>query len=146
MKNQFVTHEIAIKLKEIGFDEECLTFYVKENDEYKLAIHSQFDSYNFNTSKNSIKIKSSKNGYLDSVCAPLWQQVIDWFIDNHSLYIESPMYIIESGEYDGCYAFKSIIKSDENYKEKIIFEQSQISKKLKANEIGILKAIEIIKH
>ena len=28
MKDQFVTYEIALKLKELGFDEECFAYYL----------------------------------------------------------------------------------------------------------------------
>ena len=29
MKEQFVPYELAAKLKELGFDEACLAFYIK---------------------------------------------------------------------------------------------------------------------
>ena len=66
MEKQFVTYEIALKLKELGFDEECLacfhTFLTTDN---KLPLFR-----NFIINKNS----AIKN----HVSAPLWQQVIDW--------------------------------------------------------------------
>ena len=36
MKKQFVTYEIALKLKELGFDEECLAIYYKDDNPKKL--------------------------------------------------------------------------------------------------------------
>ena len=36
MKEQFVTYNIALKLKELGFDEECLAYYIDpENPFYE---------------------------------------------------------------------------------------------------------------
>ena len=32
MKKQFVSYEIALALKELGFDEECIGFYYNENN------------------------------------------------------------------------------------------------------------------
>ena len=36
MQEQFVTHEIALKLKELGFDKECLAWFA-ENKEIQIA-------------------------------------------------------------------------------------------------------------
>lgn len=32
MKDQFVTYELALQLKELGFKEKCLGYYVEEED------------------------------------------------------------------------------------------------------------------
>lgn len=66
MKNQFVTYEIALKLKELGFDEPCLSYWftVKGN--------------NPQISKNDIYFNGYKNYHDGNTIAPLWQQVIDW--------------------------------------------------------------------
>ena len=41
MKEQFVTYEIALAMKELGFDEHCLTHYMKDigKDSYSLSKH-----------------------------------------------------------------------------------------------------------
>lgn len=128
MKEQFVTYEIASKLKELGFDEECCaSFDINYPSEQEIF---QFPVRRF--TNNHIK-------------APLWQQVIDWLRDKHYLWIETPMYIIQEGKLDGCYAYKAIVKSDEIYKEINIFEEDNFNCLSGARTKAILKAIELIK-
>jgi hypothetical protein len=89
MNKQFVTYEIALKLKELGFDEPCIMFYY----ESQLAILGQFDSFKHsfrsNSEHTSIEKESEK-----FVSAPLWQQVIDWFRVKHNIGIN----ITENGD------------------------------------------------
>ena len=71
MKKQFVTYEIALKLKELGFDEECLGYY---------TINNKGLLYPYNMHKYIYR--------KDFLCvAPLWQQVIDWLREKYNLYI-----------------------------------------------------------
>lgn len=65
MEEQFVTYEIALKLKELGFNKDCFGFY----DGEVLWIKS--------TSKD--KINES------NILAPLWQQAFDWFRTEHKI-------------------------------------------------------------
>ena len=74
MKNQFVTYEIALKLKELGFDEYCFAHYCNGDLITKTAIlkSSTMQYYQQNNINPS-------NQYKDKKCtAPLWQQAIDW--------------------------------------------------------------------
>lgn len=61
IKEQFVTYEIALKLKELGFDEKCLGMY---GSEFEFVVDESSWRY----------AQISK----DVLQAPLWQQVIDW--------------------------------------------------------------------
>src|SRR5690606_12554873 len=61
--NQFVPYELAVKLKELGFDEGCFGTYLWEVLEIGLDIPN--DEY--------------------FTRAPLWQQAFDWFIEEHNL-------------------------------------------------------------
>ena len=74
MREQFVTYEIALKLKELGFDEECLT---------------SFDpGWNFNMPSGRTKNNSNypKENVTNQKCAaPLWQQAIDWFREKYKI-------------------------------------------------------------
>lgn len=72
MQEQFVTYEIALKLKELGFDEECLGFWWTYSDKYEPE---------FYISKTE---KQKEKGLL----APLWQQAIDWFRKTRKTHIE----------------------------------------------------------
>ena len=65
MEKEFVTYEIALALKELGFDEECFNVY----DELGfIQDEKEMDKLNL------IKLN-----------APLWQQVIDWFRENRDI-------------------------------------------------------------
>ena len=72
MKEQFVSYEIALKLKELGFDEFCFAHYCDGDLITKTAIlkSSTMQYYQQNNINPS-------NQYKDKKCtAPLWQQVI----------------------------------------------------------------------
>ena len=75
MKEQFVTYKIALALKELGFDEECLAYF--NNDKYRDLIC---------TCENGMDGDFTVYHYSGDVNAPLWQQVIDWF-DNKNIII-----------------------------------------------------------
>jgi hypothetical protein len=83
MKEQFVTYDISLKLKELGFDEPCFgyfnistkSFYFADNGEYML----------------------SKNLPSIIVSAPLWQQVIDWLKREYSICVtQTPSIVVDS--------------------------------------------------
>ena len=74
MKKLFTTYQIASKLKELGFDEPCLMYYYKD-DENKL--HS-----NVSTSTLYGAIISEENIVMErQIKAPLWQQAIHWLLN-----------------------------------------------------------------
>lgn len=69
MDKQFVPIDIALELKQLGFQDECLGFYYYDGS---------FKSYR-------LVYDESSSDYLDVVPAPLWQQVVDWFIEKHNI-------------------------------------------------------------
>jgi hypothetical protein len=72
MKNEFVTYEEALVLKELGFDEPCLFHTLKgEIDFYRTS-----QDYFFKNTKNSIGIS-----------AILYQQAFRWFREKYSLIV-----------------------------------------------------------
>lgn len=82
MKEQFATYEISLKLKELGFNEECLAIYVNLvlKPVVQKPISGEFN-YKFKSVRNSVIVNS------ENCSAPLWQQVIDWIRNEHSLHI-----------------------------------------------------------
>ncbi len=98
MKNQFLPYELALQLKELGFNEECFGLYNPN-------IHLDFYSKNSNIDL----ITDNKN----VVCsAPLWQQVIDWFRINHSIYIAILPFRDNEDEIELSYYY-SLVQDDE---------------------------------
>lgn len=78
MENNFVPYNLALELKKLGFDEECLAFYsAYPKEERKFMIVSEF---------RTTKKLFLKNDYgLNTVTAPLWQQAFDWFREKYNL-------------------------------------------------------------
>ena len=80
MKEQFVPYEIAIKLKEKGFNEPCISKY----EENYLCQDEGFDICLDDTWLTNKKLNRSIG---KCIAAPLWQQVIDWFREKHQIEI-----------------------------------------------------------
>jgi hypothetical protein len=118
MKDQFVLYEIALKLKEKGFDEQCLAFY--RNDNQKLLINNTF----------------AERAYLEDrvplTQTPIWQQVIDW-LDKKEIFCSADIRI-ESG----LFKWYPIIKTVQNY------EHIPIELKPRGTKINAL--IDAIEH
>ena len=79
----FVTFEIAKKLKEKGFKEQCLAYYTKDSDFY------------YNTSygsdvENAFKSFNSRPNHIcgKRIDAPIIYQVLKWLRDEKKLHIE----------------------------------------------------------
>ena len=63
MKEQFTTYEIAVVLKEIGFDEECFAFFI---------IHTECQPASY--SREGANYPKNSDLIMDWISAPLWQQ------------------------------------------------------------------------
>ena len=63
MEKEFVTYELAVKLKALGFDEECLSYYFNKQLSF-----------------------GSKTAYGEVVEAPLYQQAFRWFREKYKLH------------------------------------------------------------
>ena len=140
MKEQFVTYEIALKLKELRFDECCLAVYFKN----KFQLVKGFNI-------NNVDLHMANE--MDAILAPLWQQVIDWLKEKHGIFV-----FIDMGKYydsyAGAYPFQTWCKI---YKNKELINSITVRNKLdnenfifysyeEAREQAILKAIELIKE
>ena len=93
MKEEFVTYNQALALKELGFDEPCLGVWICKIKE----LHIGLDSLPYNN-KNS-KLKKVFEGGSNFISSPLKQQVFRWFRDKHNLWFR-PDYYDEMREYD----------------------------------------------
>lgn len=102
MKKLFVPYELALALKEKGFDEPCITKFEQYFDKTKLQAvistlslnapyeyeYNGYDQviinselhYHFTGYKNSVKDHNQ-----NILAAPLYQQVIDWFREKHEV-------------------------------------------------------------
>ena len=92
MKEQFVTYEIALKLKELGFNEECFAIYINLvlKPVIQKPISGEFN-YKFKSVRNSVIVNS------ENCSAPLWQQTIDWLRKEHCICVsQTPSYVVSS--------------------------------------------------
>jgi len=88
MEKEFVNYEIALILKEKGFMEECFGFYYYDGT---------FEKYR-------LVYEESSNDYLNSINAPLWQQVLEWLNVVHNIEVDALRYTYSGGVYQGkCY-------------------------------------------
>jgi hypothetical protein len=96
MKEQFVPYEIAIRLKEKGFNDPCMASF-NIWDTFIRDIYEPAGTLYTNTSFKVIKNE-------EFVAAPLWQQVIDWLSDVHNIEVDAMRYTYRGGVYQGkCY-------------------------------------------
>jgi hypothetical protein len=79
MEKEFVTIDLALRMKALGFDEPCFgAFY----DDGKLFIH-----WNDNVDADELFISQEKCEYYDYEClAPTWQQAFRWFREEYNIY------------------------------------------------------------
>ena len=95
MKEQFVSYEIALKLKKLGFDESCFAYYKpyyeKDVEGKDVITYPMLCSFMQTIDE---ELKTFKYSELDSdswddyLLAPLWQQVIDWFREVKNINVE----------------------------------------------------------
>lgn len=117
MTKEFVTYEIAKRLKELGFNEFCLAEYDASNlEKYVLKI---------------VQFPINTENCFFSIPCPLWQQSIDWLRTEHNTLVTHDPNLTDDFRFDitknGSLVF-TIIKS--SYKQ--------------AREAAILKALELI--
>ena len=69
MKHLFVPYELAVKLKEKGFNEPCFAVYNNLRNGHIDLLSKRY----------------GKNEMISLVAAPLYQQVVDWLREKYSL-------------------------------------------------------------
>lgn len=78
MEKQFVTYEMALSLKELGFNEPCLGFFDKELFLFCLVDQKSDCEINTITYENGLNNIIADINYETIITAPLYQQVVDW--------------------------------------------------------------------
>src|SRR5690606_21849624 len=124
MKHLFIPYEIALKLKEKGFDEPCLGWYTNDT-----GIELRRFDLRMSTCKNSDKT------YCEGVTAPLYQQVIDWFREKKNIHIQM-IVTNDFGIYYGFVSCKTLKGIREGQTDKGSYYESLTT--------AITKAIELI--
>ena len=83
MNKEFVPYEIALALKELGFDEPCFVYWVFNNVEITFSTTDNRSGWSMNGFTNSQMIKKA------GLCtAPIFSQVFRWFREKYNLFCE----------------------------------------------------------
>ena len=120
MESNFVHYELAVKLKELGFDKDCFKVKVLGKEQYD---YTQSDYADFPEQREK------------EVLIPLWQQVFDWFreVKHMESFIKSKYVEKENkGFYFGI----------DNYKDRDFYSETYYSYEL-ARTACLEKLIEI---
>lgn len=127
-EDDFLLYPEAFALKALGFDSPCFGY---RKDDNIFVFFATPDRDNTNSE------------FQFYPTAPTYQQAFRWIRKRYFLFPETPMYIPQSGNLDGCYVYKAIIKDSIDYKESIIFEEDGFSSVEKAQLACLKKIIEI---
>lgn len=84
MKHLFVPYDLALQLKEKGFDMPCLGYYDGDDD----------GVWNDEPERELLLNDHNKHGKLS---APLYQQVVDWFRENKGIHIQPQFHFHDKG-------------------------------------------------
>jgi len=132
MKKEFVSYEIALKLKELGFDEPCFTYYYELTSNIRTGL-----SININ---NAWTYEGTKK--LETTLAPLYQQVFRWFREKKLIDLIICRY--ESRDDGGIFYYYQItndygVEQTKHFKEGFFtYEEAELA--------GLQKMIEIIEN
>ena len=124
MEKQFCTFEVALKLKELGFDEPCFGYYAKDN--LILSVRAPY--------------------YPNKVIkAPLWLQTIDW-LETKGYYVNITRVVswnTAPPEFKGWCVYIGTNNAEEMLDCNEFFIENFYPTKYEAREQAILKAIEL---
>ena len=125
MDNQFIPYEQALELKELGFDEQCIAYYVNNQDKLIFDI----------TGVNNFT-RTNYGSVLGKHCqaAPLWQQVFEFFREKYNLHYIIYKNINIDG-YDFCEITTDNIINKNSY---VTYEEARLE--------CLKKLIEIVKN
>lgn len=113
MKHLFVPYELALMLKEKGFNEKVLyTVYLETINNRKESVYSghQMEWVDWNNFISDVAPHLGKC----FISAPLYQQVIDWFREK-GIEIDVWRYTYSGGKYQGKVYMWTVNQYDEKY-------------------------------
>src|SRR5574337_1380245 len=87
MNELFLSYNLSLLMKEIGFDEPCFNYYDNDNEDIKDK-NFYLNKWGCPLGITTSQLRSNK-GFDECIAAPLYDQVIQWFIDKHGIEIVS---------------------------------------------------------
>lgn len=132
LQNQYLPHNIAYELKNIGFNEPCMGFYdypkniIKVSLKYHGNLHDGYEN----------EMKSI------TVTSPLYQQVFDWFEKTHKLFANINIKTYKTTSYN-----YSIIRLDDESSDSTNYVNDEsYSSKIDAKKACIQTMIDIVQE
>lgn len=95
MNEDFIPFELAVKLKEKGFNELCLAYYTNDDTLYYNYSHKSGACYKDCYLSHNLMPKDSVSGKF--VDAPTISQVLKWLREKYSIHISTKPYPCEDG-------------------------------------------------
>jgi hypothetical protein len=146
MKELFLPYDLSLALKEIGFDEPCLAWLytdIKDNSP-KLLDEEDFLPYKLKPYQRlTTNDEINKTPYGNRITAsPLYDQVIDWFIEKYNIFIEVLVFdigFLEKGKF--CFQWRIYDNSEEWFTNTTEYKSPK-----EALQAGIKKVIELVKQ
>lgn len=141
IKNKFVPYIQSLKLKKLGFDEECFGYYMNDDSIYK-GIKGKLSLLRVEVIPNGqliIPHKNSGDPFNTTISAPLWSDTFDWFRNNKDLHSFIDVYPTES-EPERCWFMIRGIKTKDN-----TFMSGWFENDIKAKIGCVNKLIELCK-
>jgi hypothetical protein len=78
LQKEFVPYELALRMKQLGFDEPCFSYYMNG------ILQPSLNVKDYSYFKEMIEINSNIKNF-ENVLAPLFQQSFRWFRDKYGL-------------------------------------------------------------
>lgn len=132
MEKKFVTYDIAVQLEKLGYSEPCIAFFDPDKHELHPVMQEPAKGY-FNV-----------GSFTETLRAPLWQDVVDWMLDEHDINIE---FIFDDCQWEarlGKLTIPDFVPDETIYLDKTSETIKEAKKDFrKIRKQAILKAIEI---
>jgi hypothetical protein len=80
MEKEFVTYEMAVKLKQLGFEEPCMGVYYGDEDDIQFVLNVRETQY------------YAQKGYKNGILVPTWQSAFRWFRNKHRIHFRIEKY------------------------------------------------------
>jgi hypothetical protein len=123
MEKEFIPYELALALKELGFDEPCFFSYDYWNTE-RLA-NTYYNYVNYNVREKSVS-------------APLYQQAFRWFREKYEFEFHIGCYRHTSVKYYQVYIDDVLGKRSYSFGKSLTYEEAELE--------CLKKLIEIVKE
>lgn len=133
MEKEFVPYNLALQLKELGFDLECFGIWQPSKYPYVILFTPQTIKQKLN--KNSTHPFCKKVKYC---VAPLYQQVTDWFRINHKFF----SYVDTCEVKEGLFRYEILVVREDDFNNDIELERDFKTFE-EAREACIKKLIEL---